>query len=98
MKKLLFALAIVTFLWPMQNEILAHSKYPVLPQFFKKVTLKAGKTIYLETSEQVYSDHATVGQLIQFKVKMDVFAEKKKGNNNRCTRHRKSEIHFEIDL
>jgi len=45
--------------------------------FNKKVTLKAGTIIMLETAESLQSNRMSVGQLIQFKVKTDVYAEGK---------------------
>jgi hypothetical protein len=37
-----------------------------------KITLHAGTLIYLETNERLNTDQATNGQMVQFKVKMNV--------------------------
>lgn len=43
--------------------------------FKKRVTLEAGTLVMLETSEKLDSRQITIGQLVQFKVKTNVYAE-----------------------
>lgn len=43
--------------------------------FKKKVNLPAGTLVLLETAEKMETDQATVGKLLQFKVRMNVMAE-----------------------
>ncbi len=77
MKKSLIALAIMAVLCPMQNVLIAHTNDVVLLPAFKKVTITAGTSILLETAERIGTDQMTVGQLVQMKVKVNVFAEKR---------------------
>ena len=44
----------------------------IMPKMMGKVNLAAGTLIYLETNERIFTDQATVGKIIQFKVKMNV--------------------------
>lgn len=45
--------------------------------FHKKATLKAGTLVMLESTETINSHTMTIGQLVQFKVKTNVYAEGK---------------------
>ncbi len=44
----------------------------------KMVQLTAGTLIYLELNERVFTEQATVGKVLQFKVKMNVMKDRKK--------------------
>lgn len=50
---------------------------PIESPLFGTVTLTAGTLVILETTESLRSDNATVGQIIQFRVKTNVVAEGK---------------------
>lgn len=45
---------------------------PITPALFGQVELPAGTIIYLETNEKVTTAQATVGQLVQFRVRTNV--------------------------
>ena len=45
------------------------------PLVLQKALLKSGTLVTLETSEKIYSDQATVGQIVKFTVVMNVVSE-----------------------
>lgn len=51
------------------------SPTPVFAAPCQKVVLNAGTLVILETNEALQSGQATVGQLVQFKVRANVYAE-----------------------
>jgi len=44
--------------------------------FKNKCTLSSGTLVILETTERIFSDQATVGKTLQFRVRTDVMAER----------------------
>lgn len=75
MKKYIFLLFAMVALTPLTQ---ANTPTNIIGSIFDaKVTLPAGTLIYLEANERVMSDEATVGKLIQFKVKMNVTVDGK---------------------
>jgi len=75
---LVFLLSIISF-----TTFASEAKHTINPSenniqlLAKKVTLKAGTLVMLETTESLQSRDMTIGQLIQFKVKTNVYANGK---------------------
>jgi hypothetical protein len=59
-----------------QDDALEAPDYSVKGLFNNKATLTSGTLVLLETAEHIATDQATVGKLIQFRVRTNVIAEK----------------------
>ncbi len=75
MKKYIFLLFAIVTLAPVSQANTLFNNAEIT--FDARVTLPAGTLIYLEANERVMSDQATVGKLVQFKVKTNVVVDGK---------------------
>lgn len=73
MKNTFTFFAFIAFLSFGSIELIAATPSPILP----KVVVKAGTLVTLETAEKIYSDDATVGQILKFSVLMNVVVDGK---------------------
>jgi hypothetical protein len=77
--RILFAYSFLMFVF---SAYATTNAQPTLPTydisiFHKHATLTAGTTVFFEATEEINSDEMTEGQLVQFKVKNDVYANNK---------------------
>jgi len=77
MKNIIFFFATILFasFSAQANNNIETFPTPATCSFAKKVTLSAGTMILLETNEAFSSDQATVGQILNFKVRTNVQAQ-----------------------
>lgn len=59
-----------------QGDVLEAPFYKVKGLFNDNATLASGTLVLLETAENIATDQATIGKLIQFRVRTNVIAEK----------------------
>ena len=77
--KILIVICLTFFGFTSQNMAQGVATAPTynVKSLFKRVVLSAGSSIFLETTETINSDNATIGQLVRFKVQTNVYAEGK---------------------
>ena len=75
MKNILFFFVALLFAAFSAQAANSTDSFPIPCSISKKITLTAGTMILLETNEAFDSDQASVGQIINFKVRTNVMAE-----------------------
>lgn len=77
--RILFAYTFLMFVFSAYATTNAQPNLPTydISLFHKHATLTAGTTVYFEITEEIKSADMTEGQLVEFKVKSDIYADNK---------------------